>query len=547
MPSAKQQYKRPLTAWGRPGGLVERPGTYPDKPEIWVYCDKFSYDPKENSRVSVKVHTTEATFDLEVIRDGHKPETVSLQRDIFGTIQDTPEEPYRVGCSWQESVSLDISSYSPGFYLVIARTIAPGLRHPVEAEGFFIVKSPQRGAADAKSQADFVLIHTTSTIMAYNDWGGANHYRGVVDDAYNETLSPVVSRDRPLARGMLRLPQGAPREGNGSWIPSPGEPPRYPALEWSYMHGYSRHFADAGYATYERPFLVWAEAEGYKVHHLTQHDLHHDHDCLGGYKCAVIVGHDEYWTWEMRDAIDAFVDNGGRLARFAGNYAWQVRFEQNGEQQICYKDASQDPLYGKNDQRVSTLWDWGPIKRPGAQTMGLTATMGGYTCYGSATPRWSGGFQVFRPKHWALKGSHLHYGDLFGSEAKIASFEVDGADYNMRKGLPYPTGQDGAPMTLEIIATCPGTSGEEDQWDGEHLLNADVREVMEILEALHEGTEMPEFLKDREYTSGVVASFTRNKGEVFVAGTCEWVNGLIKTDFFVETITRNVLNKFISS
>lgn len=64
---------------------------------------------------------------------------------------------------------------------------------------------------------------------------------------------------------------------------------------------------------------------------------------------------------------------------------------------------------------------------------------------------------------------------------------------------------------------------------------------------MHEGFEMPEFLKDRQYTVGVVASFTRNKGEVFVAGTCEWVHGLIKKDFFVETITRNVLKRFTSS
>ena len=29
----------------------------------------------------------------------------------------------------------------------------------------------------------------------------------------------------------------------------------------------------------------------------------------------------------MRDAIDAYLDTGGRCARFAGNFFWQVRFE----------------------------------------------------------------------------------------------------------------------------------------------------------------------------------------------------------------------------
>lgn len=68
---------------------------------------------------------------------------------------------------------------------------------------------------------------------------------------------------------------------------------------------------------------------------------------------------------------------------------------------------------------------------------------------------------------------------------------------------------------------------------------------MGFLEALYEGQEMPEYLKDREYGSGMVASFTKNNGEVFCAGTCEWVVGLIKRDTFTEMITKNVLDKFI--
>ncbi|KAF4986585.1 hypothetical protein FDECE_15868 [Fusarium decemcellulare] len=543
MSADQKSYKKPIYAWGTPGGLVERPGAVPGAPEIWVYCDKFSYNAQQDGRVSVKVHTTEPSFELDVIRDGFRPETVLALRDIVGRRQETPADSYKTGCNWQESASLDISSWKPGFYLIIARITPPGMRHPVERDGFFIIKAPK----DAISQADFALVHTTSTILAYNDWGGANHYRGVPDDGFGETPSAIVSRDRPLCRGMLRLPQGAPREGNGSFVPSPGQPPRYAALEWSYFHGYSRHFADAGYATYERPFILWAEEQGYRIHHLTQHDLHYEPDCLDGYKAAVIVGHDEYWTWEMRDTMDAFVDNGGRLARFAGNFAWQVRFEQDGGQQICYKNAKEDPLYGKNNERVTTFWDWGPIGRPGAQTMGVTATMGSYTCYGSATPRWSGGFQVYRAKHWALKDSHLQYGDLFGCEAKIASFEVDGVDYGMRKGLPFPTGEDGAPDNLEIIAMCPGSWGEEDHWDGKALLNADINEIKEIMAAAYEGLEIPGFLRDREYGAGMVVSFTRNKGEVFTAGTCEWVHGLVQRDFFVQVITRNVLDRFISN
>ena len=48
---------------------------------------------------------------------------------------------------------------------------------------------------------------------------------------------------------------------------------------------------------------------------------------------------------------------------------------------------------------------------------------------------------------------------------------------------------------------------------------------------------------DLEHGAAMVAVFNRGKGTVFNAGCCEWVSGLIKRDYFVEQITRNVLNR----
>ncbi|MNR66103.1 hypothetical protein D3C85_1894280 [compost metagenome] len=59
------------------------------------------------------------------------------------------------------------------------------------------------------------------------------------------------------------------------------------------------------------------------------------------------------------------------------------------------------------------------------------------------------------------------------------------------------------------------------------------------------GPNPPEHIKDKRYGSGMVASFRKGQGSVFNAGTCEWVNGLIHRDVFTETITRNVLNRFL--
>ena len=150
--------------------------------------------------------------------------------------------------------------------------------------------------------------------------------------------------------------------------------------------------------------MPWAEAEGYDPDYLTQHELHFEPACLNGYSTVVIVGHDEYWTWEMRDRIDAFVDRGGGLARFAGNFQWQVRMPSDGRTQYCYRTPDRDPESEADPRRTTTVWDYEPIGRPAAATMGLTGMGGTYNRYGVAVPRSSGGFHRLPPKALGLRG-----------------------------------------------------------------------------------------------------------------------------------------------
>ncbi|AGT95167.1 hypothetical protein O5Y_26750 [Rhodococcus erythropolis CCM2595] len=518
-------------AWSATGGLVERPGMIPGAPEIWVYADKFSYFAGDT--VSVRVHTTADEYDIEVVRDGARPQSIVKYIGLPGKQQSTPDDAYATGCDWSESVAFTVApNWASGMYLILVR-----MRHEggvVEGEGFFIVKARE------PEHADMVLIHTTSTMLAYNDWGGANNFRGA-PDGFGDVATPISSTQRPIARGMLRKPEGAARNIHTD-MPGIGWVPRHPPYEWAWVNGYSRHHADAFWATYERPFTVWAEEQAFLVHHITQHDLHEDPSALRGYSCAVVVGHDEYWSWEMRDRLDAFVEGGGGLARFGGNFLWQVRIE--GDAQICYKNPFDDPIREVDPTRVTTAWDSPEIDRPGAWTMGLTAMAGVYNRYGATTPRSSGGFTVYRPDHWALNGTDLYYGDNFGiAPVCIAAFAMDGADYTFRKGLPYATGVDGAPEDLEIIAMAPAVSGSRDNWNGTVPIGAPFAELSGIFESAY-GRELPEHLREFEYGSGMVATHQRGLGTVFNAGTTEWVSGLIHRDPFTERITANVLNLF---
>jgi hypothetical protein len=130
---------------------------------------------------------------------------------------------------------------------------------------------------------------------------------------------------------------------------------RYPYMEWAYAYGYSKKYASAGWASFERHFVRWAEGEGYDFDVVALHDLESDPALLSRYACAVFVGHDEYWSANMRDAVDNYVDGGGNVARFAGNFLWQTRIEDEGRRQICYKyTADQDTLAGTDQAHLVT-------------------------------------------------------------------------------------------------------------------------------------------------------------------------------------------------
>lgn len=521
-------------AWSMAGWPSESQSPDRNALEVWGYAERFSYIAGETLKLHVSC--SQPSYAITVARDGAAIETVFGREGIPGRRFEVPESSFAQGCGWPVALEIPISDqWRAGFYLITLSVEKAGDRF--QSEAFFVVRQ------SSHARNNIALLLTTSTMIAYNDWGGANHYRGIGDDPRNEIASPVLSTQRPIGRGFLMKPPDAPRESH-TFSPPINWQPRYPAYEWARLFGYSRHHADAFWATYERPFVVWAEQQGYGLDYLTQHDLHFDKGCLDGYSTVAIVGHDEYWTWEMRDRIDEFVDRGGGLARFAGNFLWQVRLSEDGGTQYCYRTPDRDPATSSNPQRISTVWDFKPLGRPAAATMGLTGMGGTYNRYGVAVPRSSGGFTVYRPDHWAFEGTDLYYGDLLGGvPVNLATFELDSVEYTFRRGLPYPTFEDGAPETLEILALAPAVRGEVDRFGGRVPLNGPLEESAVIMNAL--GDALP--LNQRESGgrgAGMIATFTRGKGEVFNGGSTEWPRALELNDPFVARMARNVLDRF---
>ena len=511
----------------------------PDRsePQLWCYTDKLSYAPGD--RIQLHVSTSAPRYDLTISRDGAVSTIVLERKGLPGRLHATPGEASVIGCGWP--IALEVKAgddwRSGGYIVHLVADMPDGTM--IDAHHVFILRAGKRAAS-------ILQVAATSTWIAYNDWGGSNHYEGITGPNGNQ-YSPYLSTERPWTRGFGFLPVGAPR------IPvreplRQGAAPRYPHMEWAYANGYSKKYASAGWASYDRHFLRWAEGQGFEVDLATLHDLHFDPDILKRYKLAVFVGHDEYWSAEMRDAADRYVEGGGRVARFAGNFLWQVRLENEGKTQVCYKYRArkEDPYFNDPERRhlTTNAWEAPEVGRPGTSTFGLNSLRGVYVGWGGCVPRGPGGFTVYRPEHWAFRGSDLYYGDVLGGTSKIFGYEVDGLDYTFRDGLPFPTAQAGAPEGLEILAMGHASVLEENHGNpGTDLFIGD-EDLAFAAETLF-GAATPEAMDKLRRSSGMIVTFPKGRGEVFHAGTCEWVAGLIDRDPYVEAVTRTVLERYL--
>lgn len=514
--------------------FYERPLEDPGYLEVWCYTDRLSYRPGEV--VHIHASTTAQEFSIEIVRDGARPHVVQRIERVRAPCTPLRPDFYERGCDWPVALEWPVSPDLPsGFYMIIARARNAAGQLREQEHGFFVLPTGER-------RGELLLIAATSTWTAYNDWGGANNYQAAHAPA-GFGFAPRLTIHRPFARGLIWTPEGAPRKPHDFPIPVHSIP-RYPTIEFAYARGFSKWYANAGWATYERPFAVWAEQQGYRLDYATQHDLHFTPEILDDYRCVVLVGHDEYWSREMREAIDAFVERGGHVARFAANCAWQIRLEDGGATQVCYKSRAHeaDPLASIDMTRATSLWEDPKINWPGARTFGLNATAGLYAHVGNLVPRGTGGFTVYRPEHWALGGTDLCYGDVFGGDARILGYEVDGLDYTVRQGLPYATFSDGAPSSVEILAMGLACNNEIMRgYRGEVSYYGDISAT---LATVRYGSADGALRAAGARGAGMIVTFTKGAGSVFSAGSCEWVAGLKRGDVFTQAITRNVLDRF---
>jgi hypothetical protein len=154
---------------------------------------------------------------------------------------------------------------------------------------------------------------------------------------------------------------------------------------------------------------------GLDVSYWTNIDLHERGELALNHRAVVIPGHDEYYTVEMRQHLEAARDAGVNLGFFGANNIFRrIRLEPSANgpyrQEVNYREASRDPLNGIDPARVTTSFREAPAANPESSLIGNH-----YEC-NPVEADWI----VGDPSMWMFEGSGFVAGerivDMVGNE-----------------------------------------------------------------------------------------------------------------------------------
>ena len=322
----------------------------------------------------LKVHSSGSTVALDVFRMGHYG-GVGAKLVTQVTAQPSVRQPdcvttnKMVDCSgWRVTHTFDTATWEPGAYLIKLIDERNNQRY-VPA----FLRSPSHDGA-------VTMMFATSTHAAYNSIGGYSLYVGPPSG---------TATDRAYTVSMNR-----PQRGNG---------------------------ADK-FFRYELGLLQHLDSMGVKLSYTTNSELHRSADAFRGSRALTLLGHDEYWSVEMRRNAETIVARGTNLLSFGANAIfYRTRFNSDFTQVTSYKLSHLDPVQGPT---TTGTFRAEPYPNPEAKLLG-----GQYDC-DAAKPQTD--LVVVNPNFWAFKGTGATAGARY---PQLIGHEVDKAGPDSPPGV----------------------------------------------------------------------------------------------------------------
>jgi hypothetical protein len=257
---------------------------------------------------------------------------------------------------WQPSLQLTVGpDWVPGSYLLVLRTSLGG--------GHYVPLTVR----DDSSHAALVIVDAVTTWEAYNTWGGCSLY--MCPTLKGVRRATVVSFDRP------------------------------------YTHAYNLGAAD--FIDHELALISLAEHLGLDVTYVTDVDIDRDPTLVMAHKAVISLGHDEYYSSSMRQALIDARDAGINLAFFGANAmyrhirltpSWDGRAQRR---EVNYR-SMKDPMAATNPSEATVEWRSPPDPRPEAAIIGAQ-----YACEPVAAS-----MRLLETSSWVFAGSHATDGEV---------------------------------------------------------------------------------------------------------------------------------------
>jgi len=293
---------------GNPAGEWDISGA--GDPSIQGFATDISVNRGETVRFKVK--TDASDYRLDIYRIGYyggngarlvasvRP-SAQLPQDQPACINDTETKLTDCG-TWGESASWPVPADAvSGVYIAkLVRTDTGGASHVI-----FVVR-------DDSGRSDLLFKTSDTTWQAYNSYGLG--YIEYPDYGYPSQKATKVSYNRPFTTRAVNSGLGA--------------------YNWFFQSEY--------------PMIRWLEANGYNVSYFTSVDADRRGAEILEHKALLSLGHDEYWSAQMRTNIESARDAGINLAFFSGNTLYRkIRWENSLDgagtpyrTMVCYNESN---------------------------------------------------------------------------------------------------------------------------------------------------------------------------------------------------------------
>ena len=313
------------------------------------------------------------------------------------------------GCRFPTRIEVDIPQGIKGTHYVVLLGEDESLR---SERAYFTVR-------DEAHRASILVVHPTYTWQAYNAMGGQSFY---FPTGYSMQELRTASLQRPIAAAT------------------------------------PRHHVPQASVNFEQVLLeAGMEFDTCDSEHVHQHA-----DVLQGYRTILLTSHDEYITYEMRQAFDRFLEAGGRFAVFSGNTGWYKVRREGAQIEIVYGPHDQTPDV---TQRTGQ-WDFENVGDPIERTLGMSYTFGGFpigrrhdeaemVAYGMTEQEIENvnGMRCLAAEHPIFAGTGLAKDEFFGAANNLVHVEIDSLPMTMEGEVDYGRAPH-APRGVRVLGEC---------------------------------------------------------------------------------------------